>query len=116
MTGSLLNVAYHVAKLLNNDETDSPKALDHFITRFKAEEIKKKAIKEIYQFEPDLEKKYTIILYLKDLYCKYHSGTKISYSQVKALYEYLDKCFKSLLKSDDRIVNLYKAFMNRKNN
>ena len=40
MTGSLLVAAYHAAKLLNNDDADSPKALDHFITRFKAEEFK----------------------------------------------------------------------------
>ena len=67
----------------------------------------------MYRFEPDLEKKGTILTHLKDLYFKYHSGIKISYAEVRALFEYLDKCLRSLLKSDDRIKNLYKVFFAR---
>jgi hypothetical protein len=108
--GSLLIAAYHLAKLLNNDQTDTPKAFDHFIARFGAGELKAKAVQELFKAEPSLKKRDSMAGYLNDLYRRYHAGEKIVLPQVAAFFKYLDRSFGSLLRSDSRLRNLRRAF------
>jgi hypothetical protein len=113
LTSSLLYTTYHFVKLLDNDQKDSPKAFNYFLTRFQATKLKEKALEEI-KTSVSLADEKAELSYLTTLFFYYLSGVKAKNKDLLLLFEYLDQCFKLVLTVDKRVKKIYAVYLNLK--